>query len=506
MYYDYFGFNQPPFKITPDTNLFYSGGDRGAILDALLYAILNGEGIVKVVGEVGSGKTMLCRMLEKELPENVEVVYLVNPSIAPENTLHAIAFELKLAVNAGTSRFEVMNQLQKYLLQRHSENRQVVVFVEEAQSMPIATLEEIRLLSNLETQQSKLLQIVLFGQPELDVMIARPEIRQLKERITYSFQLTPFKTNDIREYINTRVRACGYRAGELFDEAALKQIEHYSKGLLRRINILADKSLLAAFAENKHKVTGKHTRLAARDSEFVTHAVWFKNPVLMTAGISMTILALVAVYLLYILPPGQARLAEQVPLQSDVTENIQRQPVTILESGPAEPVLEALPGTPDIEGVSIYELHINESEQTLQPDVTEIGDPVSVYQPEQPVLDSNSDAVTTIEQGIVVTGQVQSVTAAEIGLDLQENFGQQVESEPALSEVKKQENQLLGLNAVYPLLNISDPRLSEEDNLRLRQQLERLPPESAEYSSSESDICEQCWSIIYRPVWGTEKL
>ena len=114
--------------------------------------------------------------------------------------------------------------------------------------MPIATLEEIRLLSNLETQQSKLLQIVLFGQPELDEMIARPEIRQLKERITYSFQLTPFKTNDIREYINTRVRACGYRSGELFDEASLKQIEHYSKGLLRRINILADKSLLAAFA------------------------------------------------------------------------------------------------------------------------------------------------------------------------------------------------------------------------------------------------------------------
>ncbi len=246
MYYDYFGLNQPPFRITPDTNLFYPGGERGAILDALVYAVMSGEGIVKVIGEVGSGKTMLCRMLEKELPETVEVVYLANPSLSPENTLHAIAFELKLDIGQDTSRLQVMNKLQDYLLKCHGENRQVVVFVEEAQSMPAATLEEIRLLSNLETSQSKLLQIILFGQPELDDKIALPEIRQLKERITYSFLLPPFKADDIREYINTRIRACGYRPGDLFERDALKQIEHYSEGLLRWINILADKSLLAA--------------------------------------------------------------------------------------------------------------------------------------------------------------------------------------------------------------------------------------------------------------------
>ncbi len=201
MYYDYFGFRQPPFRITPDTSLFYPGGERGAVLEALLYAILNGEGIVKVVGEVGSGKTMLCRMLEQELPDKVEVVYLANPSLAPENTVHAIAFELNLDIPPGATRFEVMNRLQDYLLQQHSRDRQVVVFVEEAQSMPLATLEEIRLLSNLETKQNKLLQIVLFGQPELDEMIATPEIRQLKERITYSFRLNPFRNEDIRDYL-----------------------------------------------------------------------------------------------------------------------------------------------------------------------------------------------------------------------------------------------------------------------------------------------------------------
>jgi len=173
MYYDYFNLKQPPFKITPDTSLFFPGGDRGAILDALIYAIVSGEGIVKLVGEVGSGKTTLCRMLEKELPKNIEIVYLANPSLSPDNILHAIAFELHLKVRPDDSRLKVMNSLQNYLLERHAENKQIVVFVEEAQSMPIATLEEIRLLSNLETAQNKLLQIVIFGQPELDVMISK---------------------------------------------------------------------------------------------------------------------------------------------------------------------------------------------------------------------------------------------------------------------------------------------------------------------------------------------
>tara|TARA_R110002073_G_scaffold61674_1_gene155088 strand:+ start:23981 stop:25444 length:1464 start_codon:yes stop_codon:yes gene_type:complete len=270
MYYDYFNLKQPPFKITPDTSLFFPGGDRGAILDALIYAIVSGEGIVKLVGEVGSGKTTLCRMLEKELPKNIEIVYLANPSLSPDNILHAIAFELHLKVRPDDTRLKVMNSLQNYLLERHAENKQIVVFVEEAQSMPIATLEEIRLLSNLETAQNKLLQIVIFGQPELDVMISKQEIRQLKERITYSFYLSPLKPVEVKDYINSRLRACGYRSVELFNEKALKTIFKYSGGLLRRINILADKSLLACYAANANNVTKKHVELAARETEFVS--------------------------------------------------------------------------------------------------------------------------------------------------------------------------------------------------------------------------------------------
>ncbi len=270
MYCDHFGLKRAPFKITPDTRLFFPGGERGAVLDALIYAISRGEGIIKVVGEVGSGKTMLCRMLEEELPPRIEILYLANPTIAPIHILHAIAYELKLNVTAATPQLQVLTSVQHYLIGRHGDNRQVVVFVEEAQAMPIQTLEQIRLLSNLETQTDKLLQIVLFGQPELDAMIARPEIRQLKERITCSFQLPPFQRDDIRAYINARLYSCGYRAGELFSRPAVKAIQRHSCGLLRRINILADKALLASYVDSKPQVSARHVRQAVLDSEFVT--------------------------------------------------------------------------------------------------------------------------------------------------------------------------------------------------------------------------------------------
>ena len=178
MYLEHYGLDRQPFKITPDTSMFYEGSKRGAALEALIYAISSGEGIIKVVGEVGSGKTMLCRMLEVKLSDIVDVVYIANPSLSPDNILHVIAHELHLDVRNDESKLDVMQKLQVYLLRKHADNRQVVVFVEEAQSMPVETLEEIRLLSNLETDQHKLLQMVLFGQPELDDKLAQPQIRQ----------------------------------------------------------------------------------------------------------------------------------------------------------------------------------------------------------------------------------------------------------------------------------------------------------------------------------------
>lgn len=268
MYYEHFGLSEPPFRITPDTRLFFPGGSRGAILDAIVYAITSGEGIVKVIGEVGSGKTMICRMLEVKLPETVEVVYLANPSLSPDNILHAIAFEMKLGLPAGAGRLEVMHALHARLLEKHADNRQVVMFVEEAQRMPLETLEEIRLLSNLETEREKLLQIVLFGQPELDRNLSPAHIRQLKERITHGFLLPRLEAEEIREYLDFRMRSAGYKGPPVFSPAAVKRIARASEGLIRRINVLADKALLAAYAGGVHQVTPREVRSAIRDSEF----------------------------------------------------------------------------------------------------------------------------------------------------------------------------------------------------------------------------------------------
>lgn len=268
MYYAHFGLKQPPFKITPNTEFFFSGGNRGAVLDALIFAIKNGEGIIKVVGEVGSGKTMLCRMLQTLLPETVESVYLANPSVAPEDVLHAIAFELQLKLPKNADRLMVMQALQTFLLDRHAQGRQVVIFVEEAQGMPLATLEEIRLLTNLETKHDKLLQIVLFGQPELDDNLNNPQIRQLRERITHSFELGPLQEPDVGSYLIFRLRAAGYYGPHLFSKSAIKMISRSSEGLVRRVNVLADKALLATFSDNAYEVTPKHVRAAIKDSEF----------------------------------------------------------------------------------------------------------------------------------------------------------------------------------------------------------------------------------------------
>lgn len=294
MYYDHFGLKQAPFKITPNTDFFFAGANRGAILEALVYAINNGEGIIKVVGEVGSGKTMLSRMLQTRLPEKVECVYLANPSIAPEDVVFAIAFELQLKLPQNTDRLQAMQLLQKYLLDRHAEGKQVVIFVEEAQGMPIATLEEIRLLTNLETKQDKLLQIVLFGQPELDANLNVTQIRQLRERITHSFNLDPIDQNAIRDYLMFRLRSAGYFGPPIFTEAAIKLLTQSSQGLVRRVNVLADKAMLATYAQNLYLVDVKQVEAAIRDSEFGAEQI--KRKAKRTLGMSVLALVTLTVF------------------------------------------------------------------------------------------------------------------------------------------------------------------------------------------------------------------
>jgi type II secretory pathway predicted ATPase ExeA len=267
MYLSHFGLDEPPFRITPNTEFFFEGANRGATLDALLYAITHDEGIVKVSGEVGSGKTMLCRVLINRLPTNVETIYLSNPSLSREEILHAIAEDLHLTLK-GRRTALLLRALQEHLIQRYAEGRRVVVLIDEAHAMPAESLEEIRLLSNLESNRHKLLQIVLFGQPELDDHLNLPNMRQLKERITHSFRLEPLIRSDIESYIEFRMRAAGYRGQGGFSKAALRLIASASQGLTRRVNILADKALLSAFADNAQQVQVRHARAAVKDSGF----------------------------------------------------------------------------------------------------------------------------------------------------------------------------------------------------------------------------------------------
>ncbi|MBI2308719.1 MAG: AAA family ATPase [Rhodocyclales bacterium] len=267
MYLEHFGLREAPFRITPHTEFFFAGGNRGATLEALIYAITHDEGIVKVSGEVGSGKTMLCRVLLERLPERVETVYLANPSLSREEILFAIADELGMPLPEGRTHL-LQRALQERLLEIYAAGKQVVVLIDEAHAMPAEALEEIRLLSNLESNRHKLLQIVLFGQAELDLRLAQTEMRQLKERITHNFALEPLQRNDIASYLMFRMRAAGYRGPDLFTAGAIQTISRASEGLTRRVNILADKALLAAFAQGSHQVDQREARAAVRDAQF----------------------------------------------------------------------------------------------------------------------------------------------------------------------------------------------------------------------------------------------
>lgn len=267
LYLEHFGMREPPFRITPHTDFFFTGANRGPTLDALIYAITQDEGIVKVTGEVGSGKTMLCRMLLERLPRNVETLYLANPSLSRQEILGAIADELGIPTEDKATH-SLTRALQEALIERYAEGKRVVLLIDEAHAMPAESLEEIRLLSNLETKATKLLQIALFAQPELDDRLAATDMRQLRERITQHFNLAPLKQPDVASYIEFRLRAAGYHGPNPFTEEAIRMITRISEGLSRRINIIADKALLAAYSAGSHKIDCGEIKTAEQDARF----------------------------------------------------------------------------------------------------------------------------------------------------------------------------------------------------------------------------------------------
>jgi type II secretory pathway predicted ATPase ExeA len=285
LYLEHFGLSEPPFRITPHTDFFFDGADRGATLEALIYAVLHDEGIVKVSGEVGSGKTMLCRVLMERLPPHVATIYLATASLASDEILHAIADDLELKLSPER-RSVALRELQEHLISLYGAGRRVVILIDEAHVMPEDTLEQVRLLSNLESNRHKLLQIVLFGQPELDETLGKPALRQLRDRITHAFRMRPLAAPEVAKYLSFRMRAAGYRGPEVFTPRAVGLIARASGGLTRRINILADKSLLAAYTENTHAITERHVRAAIADSEFAAPKKSWRPALYLTAAVA----------------------------------------------------------------------------------------------------------------------------------------------------------------------------------------------------------------------------
>lgn len=328
LYLDHFGLGEPPFRITPHTDFFFDGADRGATLEALIYAVLHDEGIVKVSGEVGSGKTMLSRVLMERLPAHADTIYLATPSLAADEILHAIADELELALSQER-RTVALRELQEHLIRLYAAGRRVVILIDEAHVMPEDTLEQVRLLSNLESNRHKLLQIVLFGQPELDATLAKTSLRQLRDRITHSFRMRPLSVPEVAKYLAFRMRAAGYRGPELFTPPAAALIARAADGLTRRINILADKSLLAAYTENTHAVTPRQARAAIRDSEFAQA----KRPVRPAAYLGAALVAGIALGagVQWLLAP------EEAPIRTLAAQPVQIASASPPVERPAEP-------------------------------------------------------------------------------------------------------------------------------------------------------------------------
>lgn len=272
MYNAHFALQGTPFRNTPDTAQFFPGSNRGAILQALTFAIDHGEGLITVIGEVGSGKTMLCRMLARAVAPEVQLIYLPNPMLSPEQAIRAIVGELGIRLGPRIDPVTAFEKLNAHLLELHQQGRRAVLLVEEAQAMPRETLEQIRLLGNLETQHAKLLQVILFAQPELEETLSKKEMRQLRDRISHAFTLAPLSPNEIRDYLQFRLAPSNGAVESLFSARAVKAIYKHSRGMIRRVNLLADKGLLAAYARGVLQVDRTDIHLAARDN-----TLGFKN-------------------------------------------------------------------------------------------------------------------------------------------------------------------------------------------------------------------------------------
>lgn len=274
MYLEHFGLRELPFGITPDTSFAFAGTAHQEALNTLLIALKSGEGFIKITGEVGTGKTLLCRRLLATLGDGAVSAYLPNPYLEPRTLMLALAEELGVELDKDADQYHLLKGLNQALLEFARQDRSVVLCLDEAQALPMESLESLRLLSNLETEKRKLLQLVLFGQPELDERLANPSVRQLRQRISFHYRLGGLWPGEMEHYLAHRLRVAGHRGPRLFAPASAKLIHRAAQGTPRLINILAHKAMLAAYGEGRQDVVPRNVKAAARDTEGARLPAW----------------------------------------------------------------------------------------------------------------------------------------------------------------------------------------------------------------------------------------
>ncbi|WP_413671270.1 ExeA family protein [Massilia cellulosiltytica] len=266
MYTAHFGLRELPFGITPDTSFFFGAPHSQEALNTLLVAARGGEGFIKITGEVGTGKTLLCRKFMATLGPEFVTAYIPNPYLEPRTLMLALADELEVGYDKDADQHQVLKAITHRLLQLAGEDKRVLLCLDEAQAMPVETLEALRLLTNLETEKRKLLQIVLFGQPELNRKLELQSIRQLAQRITFHYHLGPLSRDDLDYYVAHRLRVAGYDGARLFSRAAVARLYAASGGVPRLVNILAHKAMMLCYGQGRQQVVRAHVNLAARDT------------------------------------------------------------------------------------------------------------------------------------------------------------------------------------------------------------------------------------------------
>ncbi|MEX0603915.1 MAG: AAA family ATPase [Marinobacter sp.] len=373
MYYDFFGFREPPFSIAPDPRYLYLSERHKEALAHLMYGVKGQGGFIVITGEVGTGKTTVSRCFIENVPDHVDIALILNPKLSSRELLSSICDELGIGHPAGASIKRMIDLINAHLLEAHAAGRHKVLMIDEAQNLSADVLEQLRLLTNLETAEKKLLQIVLLGQPELQEMLAQPELRQLSQRVTARYHLDAIERNELPAYLSYRLSVAGQRT-EFFSPGAVKTLFRRSGGVPRLINLISDRAFLGAYAEGLHHVDARHIKNAAKEVLGGTKSREVKplaSQKLLIATVIVS-LAVAVVLTIGLFQKGPVNFGNEIPVLAGTVQRTENAPV--VPSVESEPVTDQ-----SVEPENTQE----EPEETQAPQDTQATPPDTTAEPEQ---------------------------------------------------------------------------------------------------------------------------